>query len=344
MEIGIMEILKVFLIICIIGGLKSFIDRDTKWGNHARAARWLQKGKDLFDTATKRFLKAGYPYAQYIEAFAFAKKKGYIKRDLSEEEMNFYLSYPKRFQITNYDVKYIEHITSNSFKADDAIISVNGICLGKLAECPIFIQNDLVRSFSKNHLLWSAGNDLYIDDYVINSDYTHIISEEGARKSSEEELKRVYGNHEKAYKKIEKEAKEYLENGKEYITKDLQTFLDDIKNHDYTLQELKDLYTKNNKKWQDQYFKIDTETRDHFFEAYKDDNRYDFIYSKNSIEFQYGDGLYNYKDTQDIQGFKDYGEMDSLLHANIKRKSLIDKYRYIIEDHNKEYDIKDLVK
>lgn len=29
--------------------------------------------------------------------------------------------------------------------------------------------------------------------------------------------------------------------------------MEDIKNHDYTLDELKELYKKNNKKWQDEY-------------------------------------------------------------------------------------------
>lgn len=142
-------------------------ESESKAGNLAKGKRWLQEAKNLFDNSTKRFLKNYYPYAQYLEALAFSKKTGYFNKNLSDAEINFYLSYPKNFQIVDKDILY-----------------VNGVNLGKIDDCPLFMDNGLVRSFYKPNMLENMGDNFFIDEYVINTDYTHIISEEGARRSS----------------------------------------------------------------------------------------------------------------------------------------------------------------
>ena len=257
----------------------------------------LQTCKNMFNSFQKRFIKCAYPYTDYLLALMDAQVKGIVS-DLTEEQINFFLSYPKKYEFKKLDGQHSFVFTDGRIRHfDNYELIVNGINLGRAEKCrlllskihnvnekqPQIFDEERVKNFTD-----TMESVFFIDDYIINVDYSFMETEHNAIEEFEKRndlfdeklIKKIYSN-------IENESNEALKDCKPLITKGLTDFIDKLQEKDYSIKEMKELYEENNKKWRKEYFdKYTNQSCEEYFKDYKDPNIFYRLY-QNDNKFIY---------------------------------------------------------
>ena len=255
-----------------------------------RIGQRMQMYKDEFNAYTKRFYKCAYPYTDYLLALGLAQEKGY-STNLTDEQINFYLSYPKKYEFKE---------RGNSGNYD---LYVNGFNLGPANECYLLVGKqyliDEPKIYNKkiNKFLENGLKTFYIDKYVIDTDFTTIgDSEENNEMAFRNNY--TFESEDKARKaafvNIENESNEALKDCSNLITKELNSFIDKLQEKDYSTKEMEELYEENNKKWRNDYFSKYTDiSKEEFYKDYEHPNIWLRIYEDDGNRI--GNELYDVK-------------------------------------------------
>lgn len=246
------------LIICGLSFIGSKMEGNDN--SYEKTREWLIKSRDVFNDITLRFNKCGYPITDYLEALFNAYEKGL--KPLNNTELNFYLSYPKKYEV----------IKNHLF--------VNNVDLGLASECVLFNEGITRKGISPVNI-WDGSNyahgkdfcyknllgeKFFIKNYIINENYTGIMGEIDARTGSEQNCKdRLYKEVKEDYKNLEKESKKYYDTFvKKYgISPECQDLINDlIVCHD--LSECQEKINKFSESARNEYKEINKEYIDTF--------------------------------------------------------------------------------
>ena len=323
-----------FIFSFIVGIIKTY-EKEVPAGIHNKASYWLQEAKNLFNHTSKRLQKCGYPYLNYLEALGIAQEKGYIN-EITEEEINFYLSFPKRYDII------------------DKKLYVNGVNLGPLKDCVLFRfdfncpfaeeYNNPIGTDSKiTHFTENHGNTIYIEDFKLNDNFNYINPITDAKAEHAVYLKKNINKYKEYYKILEKDGKEILDKYKHLITKDLQSFLDKLQEKDWTRDEMKELYKENNKKWQDRFFSTHEEYKKGFLEDYDPNMTYDAYYNRRFDPFKLA-GLHKgdrFLKDEAPRSKELWRYQDDNRNYRISPKPMNEVFQNVIKNIELEYDLKE---
>ena len=236
---------------------------NNRYNSYEKPRKWLLKTRELFNELTNRLYKSAYPVSYYMKALKEAYDRGMPK--LSDDELNFYLSYPTRFEFTkNFD------------------IIVNGVNFGNANNCCLFDKLGSNFADKFNELL---GDTFYVKNFVINTDYTGIMGEIDAKSGTEENCRdRLYKQTKKQYENIEKESTEFQESMKGLLSKEVIDVIDKMGTCEKS-DDAKIYLDEFSKKAQETYFKAHPEYAEKFKKEYdikaKDEfTTYNNVYNK----------------------------------------------------------------
>lgn len=321
----------------IIGGIVGAVVFFYFYGKHSenyqkyeKPRKWLMKSRDVFNGLQKRFYKCGYPITDYLEALSNAYNNGLKK--LSDKELNFYLSYPKKYK---YDEK-TKHII------------VNDVDLGLANECVLFDKmgsnfwTDKDKNFVSDNVYEKLlGKEFYINSFEINSDYTGILGEYASINDDDSSCKnRLTKVIDRDFKNIESESKKYLDLiGKNNLSSEVNILLENLSKED-DFNKMKDLVKGFSDKARNEYFNKKEEKE--FLSDMKDENVFGRLYGK-GIEHP-RDTEITKIDNDSLEFSRDQSKSMQLSDMYYNQVSLEKKYANILSDIELRYNMNEKTK